>query len=169
MNHNVLSDKPKRVACCLAALLPLVIGQAGAGDRNESPASRQESRSPSVAQVAQAKSQDSDLPTQEKQQGDSSVNAQEQFELGYKRWENHQFPEALRHFNEAIRLNPNKAEYWDRRGRTHVDLNAPADGLKDYEQAEKLGGSTAERQGERAWACVKLNRFDRAQEAVDAG
>ncbi|MEK6238418.1 MAG: tetratricopeptide repeat protein, partial [Planctomycetales bacterium] len=157
---------PRRLwrVCCLSALGLTMFGEIRAQDDPNSADSREKpSAAQSAAQVPTEGSTDKD-PS-----GNPTADASRQFSLGRKRWERREFPEALGHFNEAIRLDPSNPQHWDRRGRTHVDLDDPQAGLKDYERAQKLGMNTADLHAEQAWAYIKLKQFDQAQTSVDAG
>ena len=70
--------------------------------------------------------------------------------------------EAITDFNKAISLSPNKAGFYNSRGRAHFDLGQLAKALADYNQAISLEDNMAEYYTNRSAALGASNRLQEA-------
>jgi hypothetical protein len=90
--------------------------------------------------------------------------------LGTELFNNGKIEEAMYHYNEAIRLNPNATDFYNNRGICYFALGQPQSAVEDYNKAVTLNPKYADAYYNRGVAYVKLGRnqsaFDDFSEAI---
>ena len=90
--------------------------------------------------------------------------------LGADLFKNGKLEEAMYHYNEAIRLNPNATDFYNNRGICYFALGQPQSAVEDYNKAVTLNPKFADAYYNRGVAYVKLGRnqsaFDDFSEAI---
>ena len=90
--------------------------------------------------------------------------------LGADLFKNGKLEEALYHYNEAIRLNPNATDFYNNRGICYFALGQSQSAVEDYNKAVTLNPEFADAYYNRGVAYVKLGRiqsaFDDFSEAI---
>jgi len=90
--------------------------------------------------------------------------------LGADLFKNGKLEEAMYHYNEAIRLNPNATDFYNNRGICYFALGQPQSAVEDYNKAVSLNPKYADAYYNRGVAYVKLGRnqsaFDDFSEAI---
>jgi tetratricopeptide (TPR) repeat protein len=90
--------------------------------------------------------------------------------LGTDLFQNGKLEEAMYHYNEAIRLNPNATDFYNNRGICYFALGQPQSAVEDYNKAVTLNPKFADAYYNRGVAYVKLGRnqsaFDDFSEAI---
>jgi tetratricopeptide (TPR) repeat protein len=90
--------------------------------------------------------------------------------LGTELFKKGKIEEAMYHYNEAIRLNPNATDFYNNRGIFYFALGQPQSAVEDYNKAVSLNPKYADAYYNRGVAYVKLGRnqsaFDDFSEAI---
>ena len=90
--------------------------------------------------------------------------------LGADLFKNGKLKEAMYHYNEAIRLNPNATDFYNNRGICYFALGQPQSAVEDYNKAVALNPEFADAYYNRGVAYVKLGRnqsaFDDFSDAI---
>ncbi|MFZ1981590.1 MAG: tetratricopeptide repeat protein [Smithella sp.] len=90
--------------------------------------------------------------------------------LGTELFKNGKIEDAMYHYNEAIRLNPNATDFYNNRGICYFALGQPQSAVEDYNKAVTLNPKYADAYYNRGVAYVKLGRnqsaFDDFSEAI---
>jgi tetratricopeptide (TPR) repeat protein len=90
--------------------------------------------------------------------------------LGADLFKNGKLEEAMYHYNEAIRLNPNATDFYNNRGICYFALGQPQSAVEDYNKAVALNPIFADAYYNRGVAYVKLGRnqsaFDDFSDAI---
>src|SRR5208283_1922394 len=84
--------------------------------------------------------------------------------LGADLFKNGKLEEAMYHYNEAIRLNPNATDFYNNRGIRYFALGQPQSAVEDYNKAVTLNPKFADAYYNRGVAYVKLGRNQSAFE-----
>jgi len=84
--------------------------------------------------------------------------------LGADLFKNGKLEEAMYHYNEAIRLNPNATDFYNNRGICYFALGQPQSAVEDYNKAVTLNPKFADAYYNRGVAYVKLGRNQSAFE-----
>jgi len=90
--------------------------------------------------------------------------------LGTELFKNGKIEDAMYHYNEAIRLNPNATDFYNNRGICYFALGQPQSAVEDYNKAVTLNPKYGDAYYNRGVAYVKLGRqksaFDDFNEAI---
>jgi len=90
--------------------------------------------------------------------------------LGTELFKNGKIEDAMYHYNEAIRLNPNATDFYNNRGICYFALGQPQSAVEDYNKAVTLNPKYGDAYYNRGVAYVKLGRnhsaFDDFSEAI---
>ena len=87
----------------------------------------------------------------------------EYIKQGVANFKSEKYDQAIKDFSQAIKLDPNNAEYYYKRGITYGNLNQHHKAIEDFNQAVRLNPKYAEAYSNRGFVyMVKLNNKKKA-------
>jgi len=92
----------------------------------------------------------------------SGKSAEDYFNSGISRNGKGQYDEAIRDFNEAIRLNPNVAVYYSNRGYSYLEKGQHDEAIRDCTEAIRLNPNRVEAYNNRGYIFHAKGQYDEA-------
>nr|ABK24283.1 unknown [Picea sitchensis] len=95
--------------------------------------------------------------------------ADEEREKGNEFFKQQQYPEAIRHYSEALRRNPKDARVYSNRAACYTKLGALPEGLKDANKCIELDPSFTKGYSRKAAVQFFMKEYDKAMETYQEG
>nr|BAJ85944.1 predicted protein [Hordeum vulgare subsp. vulgare]BAJ97130.1 predicted protein [Hordeum vulgare subsp. vulgare] len=95
--------------------------------------------------------------------------ADEEREKGNEMFKQQKYPEAIKHYNEAIRRNPKDARVYSNRAACYTKLGAMPEGLKDAEKCIELDPTFSKGYTRKGAVQFFMKEYEKAMETYQAG
>uniref|UniRef100_N1R5E3 Heat shock protein STI n=1 Tax=Aegilops tauschii TaxID=37682 RepID=N1R5E3_AEGTA len=95
--------------------------------------------------------------------------ADEEREKGNEMFKQQKYPEAIKHYNEAIRRNPKDARVYSNRAACYTKLGAMPEGLKDAEKCIELDPTFTKGYTRKGAVQFFMKEYEKAMETYQAG
>ncbi|KQK00531.1 hsp70-Hsp90 organizing protein [Brachypodium distachyon] len=95
--------------------------------------------------------------------------ADEEREKGNEFFKQQKYPEAIKHYNEALRRNPNDVKVYSNRAACYTKLGAMPEGLKDAEKCIELDPTFSKGYSRKGAIQFFMKEHDKAMETYQAG
>ncbi len=95
------------------------------------------------------------------------ISAEQHFEVGLELHQQGRFEEAIQDYDEAIRLDPQRIEAYNNRGRAYLNLDQAQKAIEDFDQVLRLDPQLAEAYYNRGLAHDRLGQNEKAKADFD--
>jgi stress-induced-phosphoprotein 1 len=110
-----------------------------------------------------------ELKTKQDREYRDPAKAEEANKLGNEAFKSHQYPDAVKHYSEAVKRNPEDPKLFSNRAAAYTKLMAYAEALKDCEECLKLNPSFVKGYIRKGFVHFAMKDYNKALETYDKG